>query len=346
MFAVFEVLMVLLAVTVLYDYVEGVINNKEFEQNYLTRDLSLAAGAAYSVPGDMDYMYPADTIGFMLDFQKGKTYVYEKGAPDFSKRYYPVCYDSLMRFSGALVEPLAGSSARPRFLKTKDSLQAYIVAQDSSAAAVGFRDSPVCPTITTKKPFWDKGRIAIDPGAGYFDVSAGSGPHDALASAVHSEVSDIVLALTDNIFRLRDGTYFMTVRDKTYVPVQDRMQLTNTADIVISIHAGRNEDTSRNDAVAYFAMDNLEWERSQELGCLILNMLEDALPEITGFALAPIDVAQLPEDDPRRLLANGKPSVLIEIGNMAAAGGLDLLTQKRAVIASQIDSAVRAYFER
>jgi len=171
--------------------------------------------------------------------------------------------------------------------------------------------------------------IAIDPGHG-FDGAGDEG--DKIASLGISE-SKYTLRLA-NALRTATGITLNPTRawDKDS-PATIEARKKTTGDALISLHAGSRADDL--DAIkAYYNANN---QYSRALACEILNSLT------TEFNVpvrpVPVDATRYASDDPKKVLDQKRPAVMLEIGN--ARKTASILSQTGNIAAAIINGVKR-----
>ena len=104
-FNVFELVIVFVVVLVLWDFVNGEMNNTAYEKIYFSRDSAFLLNTIYGSPGDIQYNYQEKPKNFIFDFNQNKVSVYEQyesvegGIVDYyfaEDKNYNIFYTKLM----------------------------------------------------------------------------------------------------------------------------------------------------------------------------------------------------------------------------------------------------------
>jgi len=78
-FNVFELVLAFIVILALFQFITDVVEQTIFEKNFLARDLSVLVNTLYAAPGNVVYNYDEDMDNFILNFEKNKISVFEKG---------------------------------------------------------------------------------------------------------------------------------------------------------------------------------------------------------------------------------------------------------------------------
>lgn len=93
------------------------------------------------------------------------------------------------------------------------------------------------------------------------------------------------------------------------ITMEERLGKIGKGDIVVSLHAGTNQDEEIEEVVIYLPPpDNPSYHPSALLACHILENIVRAFPTITGVAIIPGDHPELKQDTDY--------AVLLELGNI------------------------------
>ncbi|MEM3154639.1 MAG: N-acetylmuramoyl-L-alanine amidase [Candidatus Woesearchaeota archaeon] len=151
--------------------------------------------------------------------------------------------------------------------------------------------------------------IALDPGHGY-DASKEEGDKGYIIQSLGTTESEYTLKLANS---LRAGKVFFnptrTLRFDSIASIEARQK--TSGDAIISLHAGIRED-DQDTVKAYY---NADTPGSSRLACEILNELTKKFR--IPVRPIPVNMQNLPPEDPKQVLKGTRPAVLLEIGNAA-----------------------------
>jgi N-acetylmuramoyl-L-alanine amidase len=324
-----QVAILIMVVIAMMLYLKSVRDNTLFEKMYLSRDVALLMNTLYAAPENVGYVYAAGTTNLSKYTFKGEeNYVavnYEKDRSE-QERYYKYASD----FSFKENFPLIEDADMITFVKN-DNL--FKVGKDGT----GSLNSLICQEIDTSSKNWIS-KVIIDPGHGY---DAGS-PNIQKMDIGYSNDK-----LTEYIFTTHVGTalktfgYKLTRNSNYYLPQDERLDVVQTAETIISLHVG-NYSADKNIAIAFISAKSLKQAESRKLACLILNNLLAQIA-IENIAIIPVFPSDLSVDDPKHILLPTKVAVYLELGNINNKASVAALNPIE--IANAINDALKVYYE-
>ena len=124
-----------------------------------------------------------------------------------------------------------------------------------------------------------------------------------------------------------------------------RMQQAQNKDLIISIHAGSNENEEVNTVNAYVSLNSNNLKESKKLSCLILNNLAEEINSISGLTIIPINPNHYDQQDPLQILNANSVAVQLEIGNIQKTEN-NILVKDISKIADVIEQGILDYYTK
>ena len=289
-----------------------------FEKEFLATDMGISIDALHSIQGNAQFVYTGlSRFNFSYSARPEVLSVFE--GKDISK-------DSSAGIFYFTEDGPGGIVFHHKTLIPEDKAisSVFIVKQGDEI----FFDSPQlnkqfntnlnllsCPNERIKLTKQDT--IFIDPGHGWDNnKSLGNKGFIGLDNQYESKiVLELAKVLRGTLSRVSNVESTRGFTEDTNMPMDKKIQNAQTADAIISLHAGSKDNT----ALAYFNVNSNKKKESIRLGCKILNELSESFPEIKNIAFVPVNVNNLEKFDsesPFKILSADKVAVLLEVGNI------------------------------
>lgn len=325
---IISILVSFILVQAAIDYAKGDAVTK----SYLAADMALLVDTLNSLPGNLMVLYPTLDFDYVFKFRDNQARVLQREPDDFDKTggIYPFI-------------PTAQQHLDYRFEKPGTlmfhKLGQEIIITDSELLNL---DQLACPEINTAA----LNGIVIDPGHGASQAFSAS-PEEKDYGFVNGALkeSDITRQIAESLY-IMDSNIIATrdLRFDEFKSVDERLSIiinSENIDAVISIHAGSNKNPDVNNAKAYVSLESAKRQQSMRLACLILNSFSIELPAVEGLSIVPVNVSELENDDPLRVLDNDKVAVYLEIGNIMISQ--DNMLRKIPELSKAISDGIKSY---
>ncbi|MDA1197431.1 MAG: N-acetylmuramoyl-L-alanine amidase [Nanoarchaeota archaeon] len=339
----FSILGVLLVVVFAFAPIIAQLSNIQentfFEKNFLVADMANVIDALYASPGAMAVVYDKDTQWFSFNFAKDKVEVWDSATATQFRSSFPLLTDGNVvinelsltpSFEGTASKDSLEIPVKPLFARIQDG----IFIQDQRAS-LGFSfDTLSCsqddlPTFST---------LLVDAAHGGEDEGniEGEKKEKDLVSSLAGSVASL-LAVDDSVtvsfsrngFEGEDRDSRKTFSDE---------QVTDF-DAVLSIHIQKGQEASNTLKAYYLANATPDVQKaSRALGCSILkNVIQQNSLNFNGFSLIPLQDGYFEdledEESTPFYLTPTVPGILLEVGNLASAESVVMLTETRLLSA-------------
>ena len=278
---------------------------------YLARDMALVIDTLFSSPGNVIINYTQNVSNYYIDFNKNSTTVYKKTQIDGMSYKF-------VGYKGFEMDLTLENPAKIQFAKINDEI------------FIGESLKKNLNTLqcdeTTGESLKDK-KILVDPGYEKDNVN----PSNEICGIANSFIFKVTNAWVNyfNIFSTRNIHEYDEDEGIISINCNDpsKTDESSEADVVISLRAGKDEDTTKNNIKAFIVSGSVKEKESRKLACLIINyILENKALDgikITGASIVPVDVEATDKDFPEGI--QDEIFVMLEIGNSESDNGKELL---------------------
>jgi len=334
-----ELLMVLMAVTIIFGFIKYWSNDLTFEKRYIAKDSALLINSIYASPSKVYVPYYYDTHNFQIKFGESMD-MRKKGTQDVvSKKIVHSMVkeknDEKKNYEWYQFGKVKNNVFAKDWLKLHEGIKI-----NKSGKKLGisehFQENVLlldCPSIDTDRIV---GNVLFDPGhsenEGYFD-----GNHYYEGNIVGKILESIEISSPNFIFESTRKPDNKKVR----LDDKDIQKLVDTGhSVIIGLHVGSYKSKT-NIIRAYYSIESNDIikKKSKKLACFILNEFAkfDKI-DIDGTSIVPIYEG----DYENALLPKDKVAILLEIGNINSINGYDMYDKS---LSGPIIIGINDYFE-
>jgi len=278
---------------------------------YLARDMALVIDTLFSSPGNIIINYTQNVSKYNIDFNENSTTVYKKTQIDGMSYKF-------VGYKGFEMDLTLKNPAKIQFAKINDEI--------SIGESLEKNLNLLKCDETTGESLKDK-KILVDPGYEKDKIE----PSGEICGIANSFIFKITNAWINyfNILSTRNLHEYDGDEGILSINCNDPSESDKPADagVVISLRAGKNKDTTKNNIKAFIVSGSVKEKESRKLACLIINsILENKAfdnTKITGASIVPVDVEVTDKDFPEKI--KDEIFVMLEIGNTESDDGKELL---------------------
>jgi hypothetical protein len=312
-FRIFEVLLLVMAISIVTAEVNNIKDSGVFQKKFLARDIALLLDSITNARGNIMYVYQPPLITgfsrFSFDFSNGRVNVDGEAWPYASNTAFPAAHQKLKGTQGLFIQKVGSEVSITQLAPQPVPFNGLVME---------------CPGIQLNAR-----ELVIDPGYGY---SKGEKPLVGLLKdsqgkpiPASEQMIRIGAAITANLAQY--SRPIASTRALKFLPGEIREETKTVQERVktIAAHKGAIVLSLRTRTMAPHmnlvkALVNKDaGPETYQLACTLLNAFATAYPaKITGTAIIPVDPSQFSPDDPRQVLLKESLAVQLELGNIDA----------------------------
>ena len=278
---------------------------------YLAKDMGLIIDSIFSSPGNIIINYTGNASDYVVDFNENSIAIKIDNDDGGIIKSFPGMKPNQIDLELEYPKKI-------KFAKIGDE----IIIQD-----VVKKNLNTLKCDETKGESLKDKKILVDPGYEKDKIE----PSKEMCDIANSFIFEITNAWVNYFNILSTRNLHEYGEDEGIISINcndpSKSDKLSDAGVIISLRAGKNKDTTKNNIKAFIVSGSVKEKESRKLACLIINsILENKAfdnTKITGASIVPIDLEVTDKDFPEGI--KDKIFVMLEIGNSENDNGKELL---------------------